>query len=55
MAVKQAAWNEITQRIYDEVYFVKLGDLGMKYAAAANLAGFKAYPGSLRFWDAWLE
>ncbi|MBM3546856.1 MAG: hypothetical protein FJX54_07875 [Alphaproteobacteria bacterium] len=55
MAVKQAAWNEITQRTYDEVYFVKLGDLGMKYAAVSNLAGFRAYPGSLRFWDAWLE
>ncbi|MSP49237.1 MAG: hypothetical protein EXQ95_07915 [Alphaproteobacteria bacterium] len=54
-AQRQAAWNEITQRTYDEVYFVKLGDLGLKYAAVSNLAGFKAYPGALRFWDAWLE
>jgi len=55
MAQRQAAWNEVQQRTYDQVYFLKLGDLGMKYASVPNLAGFKAYPGALRFWDAWLE
>ena len=55
MAIRQAAWNDITQRTYDEAYFIKLGDLGMTHAAVANLAGFKVYPGALRFWDVWLD
>ena len=54
-AAKKAAWDKFQQRSYDEVYYVKLGDLGMKYAAATNLAGFKAYAGALRFWNTWLE
>ena len=55
MAQRQAAWNAITQRTYDEVYFIKLGDLGMTHAGSVNLKGFKVYPGALRFWDTWLE
>ncbi|MBI1775207.1 MAG: ABC transporter substrate-binding protein [Proteobacteria bacterium] len=54
-AAKKAAWEKIQQRTYDEVYYVKLGDLGLKYAMVSNLAGFKAYPGALRFWNTWLE
>ena len=38
-----------------QVYLMKLGDMGFNLAMAANLKGFKPYSGAERFWDVWLD
>lgn len=52
---RKAAWRDIQARTYDQVYVVKLGDMGMTHARSAQLKGFRAYAGSTRMWDAWLD
>jgi len=52
---RKAAWKDVQTRSYEEVYLVKLGDMGMSFARSAQLKGFKVYAGATRLWDAWLE
>jgi peptide/nickel transport system substrate-binding protein len=52
---RKVAWRDVQARTYDQVYVVKLGDMGMTHARAAQLKGYKAYAGSMRVWDLWLD
>ncbi|MBI1777310.1 MAG: ABC transporter substrate-binding protein [Proteobacteria bacterium] len=54
-ADRKAAWTEIQRHMAQQVYVMKLGDMGFNLAMASNLKGFKPYSGAERFWDAWLE
>jgi peptide/nickel transport system substrate-binding protein len=55
LAARKAAWRDIQAHSYDNVHVVKLGDMGMTHARAAQLKGFRAYAGSTRIWDVWLD
>lgn len=52
---RKAAWRDIQTRSYDQVYVVKLGDMGMSHARSTQLKGFRAYAGATRLWDTWLD
>ena len=42
------------ERVYDQVHFLKFGDLIRKQAARANVKGFRPYR-IPRMWNVWLE
>ncbi len=54
-AVRKEVFAKIQQRTYDQVYFLKLGTIGMTYGIAPNVKGFEAWTGAARFWNVWLE
>ena len=54
-AVRKDLFAKIQQRTYDQVYFLKLGTIGMTYGIAPNVKGFEAWAGAARFWNVWLE
>lgn len=54
LETRQAAWVDIETRMYEQVYQIKLGDRGVKQAAAANVRNFVPYD-AIRAWDIWFE
>jgi peptide/nickel transport system substrate-binding protein len=54
-AVRKDVFAKIQERTYDQVYFLKLGTIGMTYGIAPNVKGFQAWTGAARFWNVWLE
>ncbi len=51
---RQAAFATIQQIIYDQVYAIKVGDIGVLEAARANLKNFVPHR-IPRMWDVWYE
>jgi peptide/nickel transport system substrate-binding protein len=49
---RKAAFAAFQQRVVDEVYAIKLGDLGIYQATRANVANYKPFR-IPRMWDAW--
>jgi peptide/nickel transport system substrate-binding protein len=54
-AERKAVFAKIQARAYEQVYFLKLGTIGMTYGIAPNVKGFEAWTGAARFWNVWLE
>ena len=50
-AARKAIFEDIQRRIFDQVYFLKFGDIGMIDAVAADVQGFHAWNGAARFWN----
>jgi peptide/nickel transport system substrate-binding protein len=54
-AVRAEVFAKIQARVYEQVYFLKLGTIGMTYGIAPNVKGFQAWTGAARFWNVSLE
>jgi peptide/nickel transport system substrate-binding protein len=52
--VRKATFAKFQERVYDQVHFLKFGDLTRKQAARANVKGFQPYR-IPRMWNVWLE
>ncbi len=51
---RKATFGKFQERVYDQVLFLKFGDLIRKQAARSNVKGFKPYR-IPRMWNVWLE
>ncbi len=51
---RKATFAKFQERVYDQVLFLKFGDLTRKQAARANVKGFVPYR-IPRMWNVWLE
>jgi peptide/nickel transport system substrate-binding protein len=51
---RKAAFGKFQARVYDQVLFLKFGDLTRKQAARANVKGFIPYR-IPRMWNVWIE
>lgn len=51
---RKASFGKFQARIYDQVHFLKFGDLTRKQAARANIKGFTPYR-IPRMWNVWIE
>jgi peptide/nickel transport system substrate-binding protein len=51
---RKAAFADIQQQVYDSVYAIKVGDIGVYQAARANLKNFVPHR-IPRMWDVWLD
>jgi peptide/nickel transport system substrate-binding protein len=51
---RKATFAKFQERVYDQVHFLKFGDLVRKQAARANVKGFVPYR-IPRVWNVWLE
>ena len=54
-AARKQVFEQIQARVYDQVYYIKLGTIGMTYGLAPGVKGFQAWPGAARFWNVSLE
>jgi len=52
--IRKATFGKFQERVYDQVLFLKFGDLVRKQAARANVKGFKPYR-IPRLWNVWTE
>ncbi len=52
--IRKATFGQFQQRVYDQVLFLKFGDLIRKQAARADVKGFKPYR-IPRMWNVWTE
>ena len=52
LADRQAAFAAFQQRVIDQVYAIKLGDLGIYQATRSNVANYKPFR-IPRMWDVW--
>ncbi|MEO6269228.1 MAG: ABC transporter substrate-binding protein [Lautropia sp.] len=51
---RKATFGKFQERVYDQVLFLKFGDLIRKQAARSNVKGFQPYR-IPRLWNVWLE
>ena len=51
---RSQAWWTIEQRVNEQVYELKIGDIGIKQASTARLRNFVPYDG-MRLWNDWLS
>jgi peptide/nickel transport system substrate-binding protein len=51
---RKATFAKFQERVYDQVHFLKFGDLIRKQAARANVKGFQPYR-IPRMWNVWIE
>ncbi len=51
---RKATFGQFQQRVYDQVLFLKFGDLVRKQAARSNIKGFQPYR-IPRMWNVWAE
>jgi peptide/nickel transport system substrate-binding protein len=51
---RRQAWWAVERRVNEQAYELKMGDLGVKQAAAARLRNFLPYD-AVRLWDDWLS
>jgi peptide/nickel transport system substrate-binding protein len=51
---RKATFAKFQERVYDQVHFLKFGDLIRKQAARANVKGFQPYR-IPRMWNVWVE
>ena len=51
---RKATFAKFQDRVYDQVLFLKFGDLTRKQAARANVQGFAPYR-IPRMWNVWFE
>ena len=54
-AGRKAAFEKIQAYTFQQVYFIKLGDIGIDYALSPNVVGFKPWNGAARFWNVSLK
>jgi len=52
--IRKATFGRFQERVYDQVLFLKFGDLVRKQAVRANVKGFKPYR-IPRLWNVWTE
>ena len=51
---RQKAFADFQSRMFDQVYAIKLGDVGIYQATRANVKGYRPYR-IPRLWDVWFE
>ena len=51
---RKATFGKFQERVYDQVLFLKFGDLIRKQAARSNVKGFVPYR-IPRLWNVWME
>jgi peptide/nickel transport system substrate-binding protein len=51
---RKATFGKFQERVYDQVLFLKFGDLVRKQAARANVKGFQPYR-IPRMWNVWID